>query len=162
MRFSRPSRWCAALLAATMATPIGLLSAQAKPAPGAPSQAKPRPPKTPGDDRIAQDASCDRACQDHASGDGHSPARDQRRHRVAANHRAQQWHRDRYQPQIEAWTDQKKVVAYSAVSFLPTGKESALGTIKIEGDTAVSVDDRVVRLDLASPNTTSRRWRRTS
>ena len=33
---------------------------------------------------------------------------------------------------------------------MPTGaKEPALGTIKIEGDTAVAVDDRVVRLDLS-------------
>ena len=54
-----------------------------------------------------------------------------------------------YQPQIESWTDQKKIVAWSAVSFHPTGaKEPALGTIKIEGDTQVAVDDRVVRLDL--------------
>jgi hypothetical protein len=54
-----------------------------------------------------------------------------------------------YQPQIESWTGQKEILAWSAVSYLPTGaKEPALGTIKIEGPTSVSVDDRVVRMDL--------------
>ena len=44
-----------------------------------------------------------------------------------------------YQPQIESWTGQKKMVAWSAVSYQPTGaKEPALGTIKIEGDTRVA------------------------
>ena len=39
-----------------------------------------------------------------------------------------------YQPQIESWADQKHIVAWSAVSYLPTGaKEPALGTIKLEG-----------------------------
>jgi hypothetical protein len=54
-----------------------------------------------------------------------------------------------YQPQIESWAVQKQIVAWSAVSYLPTGaKEPALGTIKIEGPTSVSVDERVVRMDL--------------
>ncbi len=54
-----------------------------------------------------------------------------------------------YQPQVESWPNQKAIVAWSAVAYTPTGaKEPALGTIKIEGPTAVSVDDRVVRLDL--------------
>ena len=54
-----------------------------------------------------------------------------------------------YQPQIESWAGQKQIVAWSAVSYQPTGaKEPALGTIKIEGPTSVSVDDRVVRMDL--------------
>ena len=54
-----------------------------------------------------------------------------------------------YQPQIESWPGQKNIVGWSAVSYTPTGaKEPALGTIKIEGPTAVSVDERVVRLDL--------------
>ena len=54
-----------------------------------------------------------------------------------------------YQPQVESWVGQKQIVAYSAVSYLPTGaKETALGTIKIEGPTQVAVDDRVVSLDL--------------
>ncbi len=64
---------------------------------------------------------------------------------VAVNSGTAVWH----QPQIESWTDQKKIVGWSAVSFLPTGaKEPAMGTIKIEGETEVAVDDRVVRLDL--------------
>ncbi len=54
-----------------------------------------------------------------------------------------------YQPQIESWAAQKQIVAWSAVSYHPTGaKEPALGTMKIEGPTSVSVDDRVVRMDL--------------
>ncbi len=54
-----------------------------------------------------------------------------------------------YAPQVESWTAQKDIVAWSAVAYTPTGaKEPAFGTIKIEGPTAVSVDDRVVRMDL--------------
>src|SRR4030095_14400522 len=54
-----------------------------------------------------------------------------------------------YQPQVESWADQKQILAWSAVSYQPTGaKEPALGTIKIEGPTRVSVDDRVVTMDL--------------
>ena len=54
-----------------------------------------------------------------------------------------------YQPQIESWADQKKIVGWSAVSYVPTGaKEPAVGTIKMEGPTSVSVDEKVVRMDL--------------
>src|SRR5688572_9611998 len=54
-----------------------------------------------------------------------------------------------YQPQVETWTDQKNIVAWSAVSYqLPGAKSAALGTIKIEGPTRVAVDDRVVTMDL--------------
>jgi hypothetical protein len=54
-----------------------------------------------------------------------------------------------YQPQIESWAGQKQIVAWSAVSYQPTGaKEPALGTIKIEGATQVALDDRVVSMDL--------------
>src|SRR5262245_42884521 len=54
-----------------------------------------------------------------------------------------------YQPQVESWTNQKQIVAWSAVSYEPTGaKEPALGTIKIEGPTSVSVYERLVRMDL--------------
>jgi hypothetical protein len=54
-----------------------------------------------------------------------------------------------YQPQVQTWTDQKNIVAWSAVSYQPTGaKEPALGTVKIEGTTAVAVEERAVRLDL--------------
>ena len=54
-----------------------------------------------------------------------------------------------YQPQIESWQDQKYIVAWSAVSYQPTGaKTPALGTIKIEGPTSVAVDEHLVRMDL--------------
>jgi len=54
-----------------------------------------------------------------------------------------------YQPQVESWAGQKNIVAWSAVAYQPTGaKEPALGTIKIEGPTVVSLDERVVSLDL--------------
>jgi hypothetical protein len=54
-----------------------------------------------------------------------------------------------YQPQVESWRNQMQIVAWSAVAFTPTGaNEPALGTIKIEGPTRVSADDRVVVLDL--------------
>jgi hypothetical protein len=54
-----------------------------------------------------------------------------------------------YQPQVESWNDQKYIVAWSAVSYQPTGaQQPALGTIKIEGPSSVSVDERVVRMDL--------------
>jgi hypothetical protein len=53
-----------------------------------------------------------------------------------------------YQPQIENWFNQKQIVAWSAVSYTPTGGKPALGSIKIEGPTKVSVDERVVAMDL--------------
>jgi hypothetical protein len=53
-----------------------------------------------------------------------------------------------YQPQIESWTGQKKMIAWSAVSFTPAGTTApALGTIKLEGDTRVALDDRLVGID---------------
>jgi hypothetical protein len=54
-----------------------------------------------------------------------------------------------YQPQVESWPGQKNIVAYSAVAYQMTGaKEPALGTIKIEGPTTVSLDERLVAMDL--------------
>ncbi len=54
-----------------------------------------------------------------------------------------------FQPQIESWTDRKKIVAWSAVAYTPvTATQAALGTIKIEGTTQVSVDEQVVSMDL--------------
>jgi hypothetical protein len=50
-----------------------------------------------------------------------------------------------YQPQVTSWTDQKHMVAWSAISYARTDqKEPALGTIKIEADTRVSLDERLV------------------
>src|SRR5262245_13647915 len=51
-----------------------------------------------------------------------------------------------YQPQISSWEGQKHAVAFSAVSFRTPGAEKpALGTIKLEADTSVSVADRLVK-----------------
>jgi hypothetical protein len=51
-----------------------------------------------------------------------------------------------YQPQISSWDKQTRMVAYSAVSYRTQNAEKpALGTIKIEADTSVSVADRLVR-----------------
>jgi hypothetical protein len=50
-----------------------------------------------------------------------------------------------YQPQIASWPNQQKVTAYSAVSYTAkAGDKPALGTIKLEADTKVSVSDRLV------------------
>src|SRR3954463_3796893 len=52
-----------------------------------------------------------------------------------------------YQPQISSWDSQKRMVAFSAVSHRSTGAEKpALGTVKLEAETTVSVSDRLVRL----------------
>src|SRR4051795_12335246 len=52
-----------------------------------------------------------------------------------------------YQPQISSWDSQKHLVAFSAVSHRTTGAEKpALGTVKLEAETTVSVSDRLVRL----------------
>ena len=51
-----------------------------------------------------------------------------------------------YQPQVSDWTDQLRLTAYSAVAFTPPGaKEPALGTLKFEARTTVSMDQRLVR-----------------
>ena len=50
-----------------------------------------------------------------------------------------------YQPQIASWQDQKHIVAYSAVAYEKKGEEKpALGSVKIESDTSVALDDRLV------------------
>ena len=50
-----------------------------------------------------------------------------------------------YQPQVASWDGQKHMVAYAAVSYQPKGAQKpALGTIKIESDTTVSVAERLV------------------
>jgi hypothetical protein len=51
-----------------------------------------------------------------------------------------------YQPQISSWTGQSHLVAYSAVAFTPNGAAKAeMGTIRIEADTAVAIQERLVR-----------------
>jgi hypothetical protein len=50
-----------------------------------------------------------------------------------------------YQPQVASWDDQKHMVAYAALSYEAKGaKKPALGSLKIESDTRVSVAERLV------------------
>lgn len=50
-----------------------------------------------------------------------------------------------YQPQISDWERQAHMTAYAAVSYFPKGeKEAALGTIKLEADTSVALEERLV------------------
>src|SRR5215470_3530821 len=51
-----------------------------------------------------------------------------------------------YQPQIASWDDQKQLVAFAAVSHVAKGEQKpALGTIKFQSDTEVSVEQRLVK-----------------
>src|SRR5438045_3451919 len=54
-----------------------------------------------------------------------------------------------YQPQIASWEKQAHMVAFSAVSYRATAAETkpAMGTVKIEADTKVALDDRLVKFD---------------
>ena len=50
-----------------------------------------------------------------------------------------------YQPQVASWENQKHLVAYSAVSQrAKAGDKPAIGTIKIEAETQVSLTERLV------------------
>ncbi len=50
-----------------------------------------------------------------------------------------------YQPQVASWKDQKHMTLYAAVSYTPKGaSKPALGTVKVETDTQVAVDERLV------------------
>jgi len=120
----RRSPWLIGMLAAALALPQGLpMAAQTKPA-TATAQPKPVAATTPPAGTNA-DTGWPRT--------------------VALKSGTVVW----YQPQVESWTDQKNIIASSAVSYQRTGvKDAALGTIKIEGPTSVAVDDRVVTLDL--------------
>lgn len=50
-----------------------------------------------------------------------------------------------YQPQIASWDGQKRLVAYAAVSHTAATGKASLGTIKVEADTAVALNERLVR-----------------
>lgn len=51
-----------------------------------------------------------------------------------------------YQPQIASWEGQKHLVAYAAVSYVAKGEtKPALGTIKLETDTSVALEQRLVK-----------------
>ena len=61
-----------------------------------------------------------------------------------------------FQPQIASWNDQKHAVALAAVSYVAKGAEKpVIGTIKIETDTLVALDQRMVKfskLDITEAN----------
>src|SRR5512145_2815631 len=51
-----------------------------------------------------------------------------------------------YQPQIASWENQKQLVAFAALSHVAKGeKKPALGTIKFETETEVSLEQRLVK-----------------
>src|SRR4026209_1953765 len=51
-----------------------------------------------------------------------------------------------YQPQIASWENQKQLVAFAALSHVAKGEQKpALGTIKFETDTEVSLEQRLVK-----------------
>ncbi len=50
-----------------------------------------------------------------------------------------------YQPQVASWEQQRRMVAYAAVSVeMAGGQKPALGTVKVEANTRVALDDRLV------------------
>ena len=52
-----------------------------------------------------------------------------------------------FAPQVASWDNQELIVAFCAVSYLPKGEtKSALGTIKFDAATQVSVEERLVNL----------------
>jgi hypothetical protein len=51
-----------------------------------------------------------------------------------------------YQPQIASWENQKHIVAFAAVSYVAKGAQKpTLGTVKLEADTNVSLEKRLVK-----------------
>jgi hypothetical protein len=52
-----------------------------------------------------------------------------------------------YRPQVASWDDRKLLVAYSAVSYMPSAAATpSLGVIKFEADSTVSLERRLVHL----------------
>jgi hypothetical protein len=53
-----------------------------------------------------------------------------------------------YQPQVLSWEGQKRLVAMSAVSYLPKGaSKPGLGTVRLESPTSTSVEERMVNFE---------------
>jgi hypothetical protein len=51
-----------------------------------------------------------------------------------------------YQPQVASWQNQTHLVAYTAISYLEKDqKKPFLGTVKVEADTTVSLEKRLVK-----------------
>ncbi len=57
---------------------------------------------------------------------------------------AQGAHIQIYQPQVESWIDQRHLVAYVAVAYQKPGGAATLGTMKVEADTSVALEQRLV------------------
>jgi hypothetical protein len=54
-----------------------------------------------------------------------------------------------YEPQAASWDDQKRLVGYAAVSYLPAGQAApSMGSLKIEADTSVSLQERLVKFSV--------------
>ena len=49
-----------------------------------------------------------------------------------------------YEPQVASWDQQKKIVMYAAVSYTAKDARRALGTLRVEADTKVAVEERLV------------------
>src|SRR5262249_21516341 len=50
-----------------------------------------------------------------------------------------------FQPQVASWDGQRRMVAFAAVSYTGKGASSpALGTVRMEAETSVALDDRLV------------------
>ncbi len=116
---------CAALVIASL--PHGIW-AQTPPAKPAPAQAKPAP---------AQAAPAAAAVSDRMIDGGWPRA-------YISGAKAEVL---LYQPQIASWDGQKHMVAYAAIAYQPQGQgaKSTMGTVRVEADTAVSIEDRLVR-----------------
>jgi hypothetical protein len=53
-----------------------------------------------------------------------------------------------FQPQVASWDGQRHMIAYAAVAYTAKGATSpALGTVKIEADTSVAIDERLVNFE---------------
>jgi hypothetical protein len=49
-----------------------------------------------------------------------------------------------YEPQVTEWSDQKRMTLHAAISYTPRDGAARLGTIIVEADTRVSVEQRLV------------------
>ncbi len=55
-----------------------------------------------------------------------------------------------FEPQIASWENQKHAVAFAAVSYVAKGEQKpVLGTIKLETETEVSLEQRLVKFSTA-------------
>ena len=53
-----------------------------------------------------------------------------------------------FQPQVASWDGQRRMIAYAAVAYTAKGATApALGTVKVEADTSVAIDERLVNFE---------------